>query len=240
MLDNKYFKTDKILTHARAAACFFCAVTVLLGSVPHLVRGIFDNLGYNRYEGRVTYISEFTPAANMFVNGVPINTAEGGYEYFTENGAGRTGSFTVYEWEQDEYFPGSEYAVYTHNEWSGDISEASARSRMTDNIVFPLIFVIPALIAAAAGAVRARGVGIIFMKDVFPKSFAFSVVSSLLAGAATVYAVFIFEGGTFLGGLEEAFANIEAAAFCFIVFIAEIIVWSSSVRRERKKLQEEL
>lgn len=222
---------------AGSAAVFFCALTVLMGALPWLVYGIIDNLSCHRYTGRVTAISEFAPS-NITYEGRVINTAEAAYEYRLSNGEVRRGTFSVYDWDNDgtadEYAVGDEYIVYTHNGYSGSRSEVWARGNMTDNVSGPLFIIIPALIAAAVGGAKTKGLSLIWY--VYPKSVVFSCIMSLLAAWEAVYNLFIFEAGGFLSGLAEAFAQLEAVAVCFLVVIAEIIVWLAAIHREKKRI----
>ncbi len=223
---------------ARSAACFFCGLTVLLGALPWLVYGISDNLSYNKYVGKVIEVSEFAPASNIFIDGIPASIAEGTYEYFTKSGGRRQGTFTVFEDNREKYTVGSDYVVYTHEGWSGDVSEYSAGQAMRQNIIYPLIFIIPALIAALSGAAKSGGLsGVTPARETFPKGFYFSLAASLVSGAAAVYVLFIWENNAvYFAGLAEAFARIEAAALCVIALIAEIIVWAASIHREKNRI----
>ncbi|MDE7294370.1 MAG: hypothetical protein K2N72_08095 [Oscillospiraceae bacterium] len=221
---------------AKSALCFFCGLTVLLGALPWLVYGISDNLSYNKYVGKVIEVSEFAPARNIFIDSVPASIAEGKYEYYTKSGGRRQGSFIVFEDNKEKYAVGSDYVVYTHEGWSGDVPEYSAKSDMRQNIIFPLIFIIPALIAAFIGAAKSGGFfGVLTVREMFPKGFIFSLSASLLSGAVMVYVLFIRENNAgYFAGLAEAFAQIEAIALCVIALIAEIIIWSVSIYYARK------
>lgn len=230
-------KREEYFRCAGCAAVFFCAVTVLMGALPWLVDGIMDNLSYHRYVGTVTAISELAPS-NLTYEGRVINTAEAAYEYRLDSGEVRRDTFSVYDLDNDgtadEYAVGDEYIVYTHNGYSGNMSEDWARGNMTDNVSGPLFIIIPALIAAAAGGAKTKGLSLIWY--VYPKSVVFSCIMSLLAAWEAVYNLFIFEADGFLSGLAEAFAQLEAVAVCFLAVIAEIIVWFAAIHREKKRI----
>lgn len=220
---------------AKSAACFFCALDLLLGVLPWLVYGISDNLSYNKYIGSVTAVSDFVPAKNVFIDGEPANIAEGEYEYFTESGDRRQGSFTVFEDSKDKYTVGSDYIIYTHEGRSGDVSEYSAKTAMQENIIYPLIFIIPALITAIFGAAKTDSFSRV--RENFRGSFYFSLTAPLLSCAAMVYVLFIWENhAVYFAGIAEFSVKLEAAVLCFALLIAEITVWSVSIRREEKKI----
>lgn len=224
-------KREAYIKSAKSAACFFCALTVLLGAWHWLVYGIVDNLGYHKYTGNVIKISEYkyAPERNICIGSGPASIVHGQYEYFTKSGYRRQGSFTVIDESKEKYTVGSEYVVYTHNGRSGDFSEYSAKSAMRQNIIFPLIFIIPALTAAIIGTAKAGGFsGLAAVRERFPKSFYFSLAASMLSGAVMVYTRFIFE--------DNSFAPIKAAALCLIAGIAEIIVWAASIHREKNRI----
>lgn len=230
-------KREEYFRCAGCAVVFFCAVTVIMGALPWLVYGVIDNLSYHRYVGTVIAISELVPS-NITVDGRVINNAEAAYEYRLDSGEVRRDTFRVYDWDADgipdEYAVGDEYILYTHDGYSGDMSESWARGNMTDNILYPLIFIIPAVIAAAAGGAKTKGLSLIWY--VYPKSVVFSCIMSLLSAWEAVYNLFIFEADGFLSGLAEAFAQLGAIAFCFLAVIAEIIVWATAIHREKKRI----
>ena len=235
MTEHRSTADRSFIKCAKSAACFFCALTVLLGAWHWFVYGIVDNLGYHKYTGKVIKISEYeyAPERNICIGSGPANIVYGQYEYFTKSGCRQQGSFTIIDESKEKYTVGSEYVVYTHNGRSGDVSEYSAKQTMRQNIIFPLILIIPALTAALTGAAKAGGFFgllsvLITAREMFPKSFYFSLAASLLSGAVTVYTRFIFE--------DNSFVQIKATALCLIAIIAEIIVWAASIHREKNMI----
>ena len=155
-------KREEYFRCAGCAAVFFCAVTVLMGALPWLVYGIMDNLSYHRYVGTVTAISELVPS-NITVDGRVINAAEAAFEFRLENGEVRRDTSSVYDWDADgipdEYSVGDEYVVYTHDGYSGTRSEEWVKEDMTSVSAYPLMFIIPAFIAAILAMVSSAKMG---------------------------------------------------------------------------------
>lgn len=226
----------ELLKRTKYAALFFCAFTVLMGSLPWLVHGIRENSLYKRHEGRVTAISEFAPSSNIFSNGVPVNEAEAQYVYYFEDGSKHQDSFIILDWENDGggYSVGDEYIVYTKGGWSEDISESSAESHMKFNIIFPLIFIVPSFAAALAGAVMSGELPVVCR--IYPKSSIFSVLAFVISAYEAVYALFIFDGGIFMGGLAEAMRQLGAIVLCAVFVIAEIVIWCIAAHRKKKMI----
>lgn len=222
----------KLLKRTKYAALFFCALTVFMGVLPWLIHGMTENLSYTRHEGMVTLISDFSPSSNMFVDGKPVNIADSEYKYRLENGKVIKNEFTAYEW--DNYAVGDKYVVYTQESMKWIMPESEARSRMTTNILFPIVLVIAALSALIAGAVKAEG--IFAFCRIFPKSSIFSVSFAAYSGYMAVYSLFIYYGGSFLGGIAEFFERMLATAICVISVIAEIVIWCTAIHRKKKMI----
>lgn len=233
-------KREEYFRCAGCAAVFFCAVTVLMGALPWLVDGIMDNLSYHRYVGTVTAISELVPS-NLTYEGRVINTAEAAFEFRLENGEVRRDAFSVYDWDNDgtadEYAVGDEYVVYTHDGYSGTRSEEWVKEDMTSVSAYPLMFIIPAFIAAVLAMVSlAKMGGVSLIWYVYPKSVVFSCLMAVMSAWEAVYSLFIYSAGGFMAGLAEGLAQLGAIAFCFLAVIAEIIVWAAAIHREKKRI----
>lgn len=233
-------KREEYFRCARCGAVFFCAVTVLMGALPWLINGIMDNLSYHRYVGTVTAISELAPS-NITVDGRVINEAEAAYEYRLSNGGVRQDTFRVYDWNADgipdEYAVGDEYIVYSHGGYSGTRSEEWVKEDMTSVIAYPIMFIIPAFIAAILAMVSlAKMGGVSLIWYVYPKSVVFSCLMAVMSAWEAVYNLFIYAAGGFMPGLAEALAQLGAIAFCILAVIAEIIVWAAAIHREKKRI----
>lgn len=203
-----------------------------MGALPWLIHGITENLSYTRHEGTVTLISEFAPASNMFIDDRPVNIADGEYKYRLEDGTVKTGEFTAYEW--DNYAVGDKYVVYTQDGRKWIMPENEARSRMTVNVLFPAVLVIAALAALIAGTVKAEG--IFALCRIYPKSSIFSVLAAACSAYMAVYSLFIYYGGSFLGGIAELFERLLAIALCIVSVIAETVIWCTAIKIKKKKI----
>lgn len=217
----------------KKTACFICAFTVLTVSLLWLAWGIKENAKYHRITAQITDISEFsTENSNFYKSGgkEKYTAANAAYEYKDLYGQYHTDEFTVYEFESDKYAVGDNYYIYQVDGWRDPIAESLAKSDMLDNLVWPVIFTVSALIVTLLNAKGLKYFGI--AADRLQFQFILSIVIYVLCAGYTAYILFFWRTtAIYFSGLDELFHMANAILMCAVGVIADAVVWGVSISR---------
>lgn len=217
----------------KKTACFICAFTVLTVSLLWLAWGIKENTKYHRITAQITDISEFSTENSNFYKsgGKEKNTvANAAYKYKDLYGQYHTDEFTVYEFESDKYAVGDNYYIYQVDGWRDPIAESLAKSDMLDNLVWPVIFTVSALIVTLLNAKGLKYFGI--AADRLQFQFILSIVIYVLCAGYTAYILFFWRTtAIYFSGLDELFHMANAILMCAVGVIADAVVWGVSISR---------
>ncbi len=217
----------------KKTACFICAFTVLTVSLLWLAWGIKENTKYHRITAQITDISEFsTENSNFYKSGgkEKYTAANANYKYKDLYGKYHTDEFTVYEFESDKYAVGDNYYIYQVDGWRDPIAESLAKSDMLDNLVWPVIFTISALIVTLLNAKGLKYFGI--AADRFQFQFILTIVIYVLCAGYTAYILFFWRTtAIYFSGLDELFHMAGAILMCTVGVIVDAVVWGVSISR---------
>lgn len=217
----------------KKTACFICAFTVLTVSLLWLAWGIKENTKYHRITAQITDISEFsTENSNFYKSGgkEKYTVANVAYKYKDLYGQYHTDEFTVYEFESDKYAVGDNYYIYQVDGWRDPIAESLAKSDMLDNLVWPVIFTVSALIVTLLNAKGLKYFGI--AADRLQFQFILSIVIYVLCAGYTAYILFFWRTtAIYFSGLDELFHMANAILMCAVGVIADAVVWGVSISR---------
>lgn len=217
----------------KKTACFICAFTVLTVSLLWLAWGIKENTKYHRITAQITDISEFSTENSNFYKSdgkEKYTAANANYKYKDLNGKYHTDEFTIYEFESDKYAVGDNYYIYQVDGWRDPIIESLAKSDMLDNLVWPVIFTVSALIVTLLNAKGLKYFGI--AADRFQFQFVLSIVIYVLCAGYTAYILFFWQTtAIYFSGLDELFHMAGAILMCAVGVIVDAVVWGVSISR---------
>lgn len=217
----------------KKTACFICAFTVLTVSLLWLAWGIKENTKYHRITAQITDISEFSTENSNFYKSdgkEKYTAANANYKYKDLNGKYHTDEFTIYEFESDKYAVGDNYYIYQVDGWRDPIAESLAKSDMLDNLVWPVIFTVSALIVTLLNAKGLKYFGI--AADRFQFQFILSIVIYVLCAGYTAYILFFWRTtAIYFSGLDELFHMAGAILMCAVGVIVDAVVWGVSISR---------
>lgn len=217
----------------KKTACFICAFTVLTVSLLWLAWGIKENTKYHRITAQITDISEFSTENSNFYKSdgkEKYTAANANYKYKDLYGKYHTDEFTVYEFESDKYAVGDNYYIYQVDGWRDPIAESLAKSDMLDNLVWPVIFTVSALIATLLNAKGLKYFGI--AADRLQFQFILSIVIYVLCAGYTAYILFFWQTtAIYFSGLDELFHMAGAILMCAVGVIVDAVVWGVSISR---------
>lgn len=217
----------------KKTACFICAFTVLTVSLLWLAWGIKENTKYHRITAQITDISEFSTENSNFYKSdgkEKYTVANAAYKYKDLYGQYHTDEFTVYEFESDKYAVGDNYYIYQVDGWRDPIAESLAKSDMLDNLVWPVIFTVSALIVTLLNAKGLKYFGI--AADRLQFQFILSIVIYVLCAGYTAYILFFWRTtAIYFSGLDELFHMANAILMCAVGVIADAVVWGVSISR---------
>lgn len=217
----------------KKTTCFICAFTVLTVSLLWLAWGIKENTKYHRITAQITDISEFsTESSNFYKSGgkEKYTAANANYKYKDLYGKYHTDEFTIYEFESDKYAVGDNYYIYQVDGWRDPIAESLAKSDMIDNLVWPVIFTVSALIVTLLNAKGLKYFGI--AADRFQFQFILSIVIYVLCAGYTAYILFFWRTtAIYFSGLDELFHMAGAILMCAVGVIVDAVVWGVSISR---------
>lgn len=217
----------------KKTACFICAFTVLTVSLLWLAWGIKENTKYHRITAQITDISEFSTENSNFYKSdgkEKYTAANANYKYKDLYGKYHTDEFTVYEFESDKYAVGDNYYIYQVDGWRDPIAESLAKSDMLDNLVWPVIFTVFALIVTLLNAKGLKYFGI--AADRFQFQFILSIVIYVLCAGYTAYILFFWRTtAIYFSGLDELFHMAGAILMCAVGVIVDAVVWGVSISR---------
>lgn len=217
----------------KKTACFICAFTVLTVSLLWLAWGIKENTKYHRITAQITDISEFSAENSNFYKSdgkEKYTAANANYKYKDLNGKYHTDEFTIYEFESDKYAVGDNYYIYQVDGWRDPIAESLAKSDMLDNLVWPVIFTVSALIVTLLNAKGLKYFGI--AADRFQFQFILSIVIYVLCAGYTAYILFFWQTtAIYFSGLDELFHMAGAILMCAVGVIVDAVVWGVSISR---------
>lgn len=217
----------------KKTACFICAFTVLTVSLLWLAWGIKENTKYHRITAQITDISEFSTENSNFYKSdgkEKYTAANANYKYKDLYGKYHTDEFTIYEFESDKYAVGDNYYIYQVDGWRDPIAESLAKSDMLDNLVWPVIFTVSALIVTLLNAKGLKYFGI--AADRFQFQFVLSIVIYVLCAGYTAYILFFWQTtAIYFSGLDELFHMAGAILMCAVGVIVDAVVWGVSISR---------
>lgn len=217
----------------KKTACFICAFTVLTVSLLWLAWGIKENTKYHRITAQITDISEFSTENSNFYKSdgkEKYTAANANYKYKDLNGKYHTDEFTIYEFESDKYAVGDNYYIYQVDGWRDPIAESLAKSDMLDNLVWPVIFTVSALIVTLLNAKGLKYFGI--AADRFQFQFILTIVIYVLCAGYTAYILFFWRTtAIYFSGLDELFHMAGAILMCAVGVIVDAVVWGVSISR---------
>ena len=217
----------------KKTACFICAFTVLTVSLLWLAWGIKENTKYHRITAQITDISEFSTENSNFYKSdgkEKYTAANANYKYKDLYGKYHTDEFTIYEFESDKYAVGDNYYIYQVDGWRDPIAESLAKSDMLDNLVWPVIFTVSALIVTLLNAKGLKFFGI--AADRFQFQFILSIVIYVLCAGYTAYILFFWRTtAIYFSGLDELFHMAGAILMCAVGVIVDAVVWGVSISR---------
>lgn len=217
----------------KKTACFICAFTVLTVSLLWLAWGIKENTKYHRITAQITDISEFSTENSNFYKSdgkEKYTAANAAYEYKDLYGKYHTDEFTIYEFESDKYAVGDNYYIYQVDGWRDPIAESLAKSDMLDNLVWPVIFTVSALIVTLLNAKGLKYFGI--AADRLQFQFILSIVIYVLCAGYTAYILFFWRTtAIYFSGLDELFHMAGAILMCAVGVIVDAVVWGVSISR---------
>lgn len=217
----------------KKTACFICAFTVLTVSLLWLAWGIKENTKYHRITAQITDISEFSTENSNFYKSdgkEKYTAANANYKYKDLYGKYHTDEFTVYEFESDKYAVGDNYYIYQVDGWRDPIAESLAKSDMLDNLVWPVIFTVSALIVTLLNAKGLKYFGI--AADRLQFQFILSIVIYVLCAGYTAYILFFWRTtAIYFSGLDELFHMAGAILMCAVGVIVDAVVWGVSISR---------
>lgn len=217
----------------KKTACFICAFTVLTFSLLWLAWGIKENTKYHRITAQITDISEFSTENSNFYKSdgkEKYTAANANYKYKDLYGKYHTDEFTIYEFESDKYAVGDNYYIYQVDGWRDPIAESLAKSDMLDNLVWPVIFTVSALIVTLLNAKGLKYFGI--AADRLQFQFILSIVIYVLCAGYTAYILFFWRTtAIFFSGLDELFHMAGAILMCAVGVIVDAVVWGVSISR---------
>ncbi len=217
----------------KKTACFICAFTVLTVSLLWLAWGIKENTKYHRITAQITDISEFSTENSNFYKSdgkEKYTAANANYKYKDLYGKYHTDEFTIYEFESDKYAVGDNYYIYQVDGWRDPIAESLAKSDMLDNLVWPVIFTVFALIVTLLNAKGLKYFGI--AADRFQFQFILSIVIYVLCAGYTAYILFFWRTtAIYFSGLDELFHMAGAILMCAVGVIVDAVVWGVSISR---------
>lgn len=217
----------------KKTACFICAFTVLTVSLLWLAWGIKENTKYHRITAQITDISEFSTENSNFYKSdgkEKYTAANANYKYKDLYGKYHTDEFTIYEFESDKYAVGDNYYIYQVDGWRDPIAESLAKSDMLDNLVWPVIFTVSALIVTLLNAKGLKYFGI--AADRFQFQFILSIVIYVLCAGYTAYILFFWRTtAIYFSGLDELFHMAGAILMCAVGVIVDAVVWGVSISR---------
>ena len=217
----------------KKTACFICAFTVLTVSLLWLAWGIKENTKYHRITAQITDISEFSTENSNFYKSdgkEKYTAANANYKYKDLYGKYHTDEFTVYEFESDKYAVGDNYYIYQVDGWRDPIAESLAKSDMLDNLVWPVIFTVSALIVTLLNAKGLKYFGI--AADRLQFQFVLSIVIYVLCAGYTAYILFFWQTtAIYFSGLDELFHMAGAILMSAVGVIADAVVWGVSISR---------
>lgn len=217
----------------KKTACFICAFTVLTVSLLWLAWGIKENTKYHRITAQITDISEFSTENSNFYKSdgkEKYTAANANYKYKDLYGKYHTDEFTIYEFESDKYAVGDNYYIYQVDGWRDPIAESLAKSDMLDNLVWPVIFTISALIVTLLNAKGLKYFGI--AADRFQFQFILTIVIYVLCAGYTAYILFFWRTtAIYFSGLDELFHMAGAILMCAVGVIVDAVVWGVSISR---------
>ena len=217
----------------KKTACFICAFTVLTVSLLWLAWGIKENTKYHRITAQITDISEFSTENSSFYKSGgkgKYTAANANYKYKDLYGKYHTDEFTIYEFESDKYAVGDNYYIYQVDGWRDPIVESLAKSDMLDNLVWPVIFTVSALIVTLLNAKGLKYFGI--AADRFQFQFILSIVIYVLCAGYTAYILFFWRTtAIYFSGLDELFHMAGAILMCAVGVIVDAVVWGVSISR---------
>ena len=217
----------------KKTACFICAFTVLTVSLLWLAWGIKENTKYHRITAQITDISEFSTENSNFYKSdgkEKYTAANANYKYKDLYGKYHTDEFTIYEFESDKYAVGDNYYIYQVDGWRDPIAESLAKSDMLDNLVWPVIFTVSALIVTLLNAKGLKYFGI--AADRFQFQFVLSIVIYVLCAGYTAYIPFFWQTtAIYFSGLDELFHMACTILMCAVGVIVDAVVWGISISR---------
>ena len=217
----------------KKTACFICAFTVLTVSLLWLAWGIKENTKYHRITAQITDISEFSTENSNFYKSdgkEKYTAANANYKYKDLYGKYHTDEFTIYEFESDKYAVGDNYYIYQVDGWRDPIAESLAKSDMLDNLVWPVIFTISALIVTLLNAKGLKYFGI--AADRLQFQFILTIVIYVLCAGYTAYILFFWRTtAIYFSGLDELFHMAGAILMCAVGVIVDAVVWGVSISR---------
>lgn len=217
----------------KKTACFICAFTVLTVSLLWLAWGIKENTKYHRITAQITDISEFSTENSNFYKSdgkEKYTAANANYKYKDLYGKYHTAEFTIYEFESDKYAVGDNYYIYQVDGWRDPIAESLAKSDMLDNLVWPVIFTVSALIVTLLNAKGLKYFGI--AADKFQFQFILSIVIYVLCAGYTAYILFFWQTtAIYFSGLDELFHMAGIILMCAVGVIVDAVVWGVSISR---------
>ncbi len=217
----------------KKTACFICAFTVLTVSLLWLAWGIKENTKYHRITAQITDISEFSTENSNFYKSdgkEKYTAANANYKYKDLYGKYHTDEFTIYEFESDKYAVGDNYYIYQVDGWRDPIAESLAKSDMLDNLVWPVIFTVFALIVTLLNAKGLKYFGI--AADKFQFQFILSIVIYVLCAGYTAYILFFWRTtAIYFSGLDELFHMAGTILMCAVGVIVDAVVWGVSISR---------
>lgn len=217
----------------KKTACFICAFTVLTVSLLWLAWGIKENTKYHRITAQITDISEFSTENSNFYKSdgkEKYTAANANYKYKDLYGKYHTDEFTIYEFESDKYAVGDNYYIYQVDGWRDPIVESLAKSDMLDNLVWPVIFTVSALIVTLLNAKGLKYFG--NAADRFQFQFILSIVIYVLCAGYTAYILFFWRTtAIYFSGLDELFHMAGAILMCAVGVIVDAVVWGVSISR---------
>lgn len=217
----------------KKTACFICAFTVLTFSLLWLAWGIKENTKYHRITAQITDISEFSTENSNFYKSdgkEKYTAANAAYEYKDLYGQYHTDEFTIYEFESDKYAVGDNYYIYQVDGWRDPIVESLAKSDMLDNLVWPVIFTVSALIVTLLNAKGLKYFG--NAADRLQFQFILSIVIYVLCAGYTAYILFFWRTtAIYFSGLDELFHMAGAILMSAVGVIVDAVVWGVSISR---------
>ena len=217
----------------KKTACFICAFTVLTVSLLWLAFSTGVLAVFCWVNAQITDISEFsTENSNFYKSGgkEKYTVANAAYEYKDLYGQYHTDEFTVYEFESDKYAVGDNYYIYQVDGWRDPIAESLAKSDMLDNLVWPVIFTVFALIVTLLNAKGLKYFGI--AADRLQFQFILSIVIYVLCAGYTAYILFFWRTtAIYFSGLDELVHMAATILVCAVGVIADAVAWKVSINR---------